>query len=187
MNQHAISRAVITVRSSGDDPNVALMSLHAAIRQVAPDLVLGEIGTGSRLLGGAGLALGLLVSLVTPIGTLALLFAMTGLFGILSELVSRRTREFGVRSALGASRGRMMQLVLRDGLQPVLGGLVLGAFVGAVSRSMVASALSLPVKVVDPVEFLAVTVLLLGAAAGACYWPARRAARVDPNIALRTT
>jgi predicted permease len=187
MDQHAISRTVFTVRAADDDPVPALAALRAAIARAAPDLVLGEIGTGSLLLGGSGRALGLVASTVTSIGGVALLLALTGLFGIVSELVSRRTREFGVRSALGASRRGIVQLVLRDGLRPIVGGLVLGAFAGAVGRSIIASVLSLPMPAVDLVEFLAVAVVLIAAGAGACYWPARRAARVDPTIALRTS
>jgi predicted permease len=187
IDQHPISRAVFTVRAAGDDPLLALGALRSAIVRSAPDLVLAETGTGPILLARAGLALSVVGTLVTSIGGAALLLAMTGLFGIVSELVSRRSREFGVRAALGASQRGIMQLVLVDGVRPVLGGIALGAFAGAIGRSIIASFLSAPIPAVDPVEFLAVAVLLVGAAAGACYWPARRAARVDPAVALRVT
>lgn len=186
MDQHAISRAVFTVRAA-DDADAALAALRAAIARAAPDLVLVEIGTGPRLIGLGGLALTLVTSIVTSIGGVALLLALTGLFGIVSELVSRRTREFGVRSALGASRSGIVRLVLLDGLEPIAGGLLIGVFVGAVGRSISASVLSLPMSAVDPIEFLAVAILLVTAGAVACYWPARRAAQVDPTVALRTS
>jgi predicted permease len=187
IDQHPISRVVFTVRAADDDPQLALAALRSAIVRSAPDLVLGETGTGPILLARAGLALGVVGSLVTSIGGAALLLAMTGLFGIVSELVSRRSREFGVRAALGASQRGIMRLVLIDGVRPVLGGIALGAFAGAIGRSIIASVLSLPMPAVDPVEFLAVAALLVAAAAGACYWPARRAARGDPSVALRVT
>jgi predicted permease len=187
MDQHSISRAVFTVRAADDDPEAALAALRATIARAAPGLVLDEIGTGPRLLGRGTLMLTLVASIVTSIGGVALLLAMTGLFGIVSELVSRRMREFGVRSALGASQCGIVRLVLLDGIRPVLGGLALGAFAGAVVRSIIASTLSLPMRAVDSVEFVTVSALLIAAGAAACYWPARRAARADPAVALRTS
>jgi ABC-type antimicrobial peptide transport system permease subunit len=92
-----------------------------------------------------------------------------------------------VRSALGASQCGIVRLVLLDGIRPVLGGLALGAFAGAVVRSIIASTLSLPMRAVDSVEFVTVSALLIAAGAAACYWPARRAARADPAVALRTS
>jgi predicted permease len=184
MDQQVVSRVVLTVRAE-EDAEAALVSLHAAIRQVAPNLVLGETGTASRLLR-PQLALGIISSLVTSIGGLALGLAMTGLFGITSELVSRRTREFGVRAALGASRSGIVRHVLLDGLKPVAGGLILGGFAGAVGRSAIAGLLNVPMPAVDPLEFGGVAVLMVVAAIGACVWPARRAASVDPTIALRS-
>jgi predicted permease len=186
MDQHPLSRVVFTVRASSDDAALALASLQAAIRQVAPDLVLGQTGTGSRLLQPGRVALSVVGPVVTSIGILAMLLAMTGLFGIMSELVSRRTREFGVRAALGASRSGIVRLVLLDGLKPVAGGLILGGFAGAVGRSAIAGLLNLPMPAVDPLEFGGVAVLMVAAAVGACVWPARRAAGVNPTIALRS-
>jgi len=114
----------------------------------------------------------------------ALLLAAVGIYGVMSFVVGQRTQEIGLRMALGAGRARVFCDVLRDGMTTALLGTVLGSagawYVGRLMRGMVYG-----VGVVDPTAFLVVTLTLLAAALVACVLPARRAASVDPMVALR--
>jgi putative ABC transport system permease protein len=98
--------------------------------------------------------------------------------------VSRRTREIGVRVALGARSGDVLRMVLRQGLRTIFVGVALG-IVGSLALTRTMQSLLFGVTATDPLTFAAVTLLLIGAALLACYIPARRATRVDPLIALR--
>jgi len=119
------------------------------------------------------------------LGALTLLLAMVGLFGIQSHMVAHRTREIGVRMSFGASAAQIERMVLKDGYRPVLEGLAVGLVIGLVGRQLVISYLDVDVSVVDPWMLLVVPIPLILAAFCACYLPARRAAGVDPNVALR--
>jgi putative ABC transport system permease protein len=115
---------------------------------------------------------------------LALLLAAVGLHGVISYAVAQRTHEVGVRLALGATRGHILRLVVGHGLVLVLGGVALGA-VGALALSRFVAGMLFGVRPTDPSTFVAVAVLLIAVAIVACYRPARRAAGVDPIVALR--
>ena len=184
LDQHPPRVILFTARSERD-PRAALVALRAALRQVDPDLVVDRAATGTLFLAGHFVVLGFVAALVSTLGTLALLLAMSGLFGVVSHVVSRRTRELGVRIALGAERSRIMRLVFVDGLRPVIDGLAAGLFAGAVCRALIAATMSASVAAIDPIAFVMVPVLFVLTALGACYWPARRASRIDPNVALR--
>ena len=110
---------------------------------------------------------------------------MAGLFGVLSHVVLRRTREIGIRIALGADRARIFRLVLRDGLYPVAKGIVLGLTIGVGARMAVASWVVTDISPFEPLALLLMPVPFILAALAACYFPAARASRVDPNVALR--
>jgi ABC-type antimicrobial peptide transport system permease subunit len=98
--------------------------------------------------------------------------------------VSRRTREIGVRVALGADSGDVRGMILRQGLRTILAGVAIGA-VGSLALTRTVRSLLFGVSAYDPVTFVAVALVLVGAALLACYFPARRATRVDPVVALR--
>jgi predicted permease len=117
-------------------------------------------------------------------GAMALLLGTVGLYGVIAYSVSQRTREIGVRMALGAQRGDVMSLVLGEGLLVILIGLAIG-LVGSLALTRYLSSLLVGVTATDPVTFAGVAVLLALAALAACYIPARRAVRVDPLVALR--
>ena len=114
----------------------------------------------------------------------ALLLAAIGIYGVVSYGVLQRTRELGIRMALGAGEGSLLRMVLRQGMAPVVVGIAAGLAIAwaatRVLRSLVAQ-----VGTADPVTFVAVTAFLGCAALLACYLPARRAARSDPMAALR--
>ncbi|HEY7923437.1 MAG TPA: FtsX-like permease family protein, partial [Vicinamibacteria bacterium] len=97
---------------------------------------------------------------------------------------SRRTREIGVRVALGAASGDVSGMILRQGLRTILAGVALGG-VGTLALTRTVSSLLFGVSATDPLTLVVVTLVLVGAALLACYVPARRAARVDPAVALR--
>ena len=125
-----------------------------------------------------------LAQLLAIFGGLALVLAAVGTYGVLSYLVTERQREIGIRMALGADRGRVLSLVLRQGLSTTALGLLLGVG-GAFALTRLASSLLFEVKPSDPVTFVAVAGMITVVAVLACVVPARRATRVDPMVALR--
>jgi putative ABC transport system permease protein len=142
-------------------------SLHTMI-STDPFFVVSRIG-------------GVLASIV---GVLGLLLACMGVYGMVSYSVAQRTREIGVRMALGARRGQVLRLVMSEGFRPILSGIAIGAVISAgVSRALSATLFGL--SPLDPVSFAGVSLLLIAIALLATWLPARRATQVDPMVALR--
>ena len=123
--------------------------------------------------------------LANAFGAVALFLATLGIYGVLAYLVAQRTREIGIRVALGSTRASILRLVLREGFELVLIGLVLG-IVGAVSLQKVVATEIYGVRALDPLVLASVMALLAMVALAACAVPARRAMRVDPIVALRS-
>ena len=142
-------------------------------------------GTGSTILAGPYFLLRIVGGLATALGFLALVLAMAGLYGVLAHVVARRTREIGIRIAIGAERSRIFALVLRDGLRPVVKGLALGLGAGVLFRIALRATIVTGISPIDPLVFGLVPIPFVVAALVACYVPASRASRVDPNVALR--
>jgi len=117
-------------------------------------------------------------------GALALLLAAIGLYGTMSYGVGRRTREIGIRLALGAQRTDMLWMVLREASLQVVAGIAVGAVIALVAARLIASVL-FDVGVTDPVTLAAAIVVMTATALAASYLPARRATRVDPAVSLR--
>jgi len=114
----------------------------------------------------------------------ALLLAAIGLYGVIAYAVAQRTRELGIRMALGAQRDNILWLVLRQGLNLVLVGVAIG-LVGALVLTRFLSGLLFDLKPTDPPTLIATSLLLVAVASLACWVPARRATKVDPMVALR--
>ena len=182
--QHYEPTLVLAGRTAGD-PADAVPKLQALARRVDPDLVLDRPGPATLVLTGAYVLLDTVSDVAGGLAVLAMVLAMAGLFGVLSHLVAGRTREIGVRLALGAPPARLRWLILRDGLTPVAGGLVMGLLIGFLVRQGLSATYSAPLSTADAIVFALAPLPILASAIVACYWPARRASRVDPNVALR--
>jgi ABC-type antimicrobial peptide transport system permease subunit len=117
-------------------------------------------------------------------GLIALVLAATGLYGVLSGNVNERTREIGVRSALGASRGEILALVFRQGMTLTGLGIAIG-LAGAAAATQALVSMLFGISRLDPTTYLGVIAVLALVSAAACWTPAWRAARVDPAITLR--
>jgi putative ABC transport system permease protein len=124
------------------------------------------------------------VILIGFFGVTALLLATAGVFGVVAYSVSRRTREIGVRIALGAASSDVLGMILGQGLRTILVGVAIG-IAGSLALTRAVESLLFGVTATDPLTFAAVTLLLVAAALVACYLPARRATKVDPMVALR--
>jgi putative ABC transport system permease protein len=123
-------------------------------------------------------------ALLAVFGGVALILAVVGVYGVLSFSVNQQTREIGIRMAMGAQTGSVLSLIVKQGMRLAIVGLVLGLVV-AFAAMRVLSSLLFGVSAHDPIIFGGVTLILATAAILACYIPARRAAHVDPLVALR--
>jgi predicted permease len=173
----------LVVRTSGEPARLA-GAVRAAIREVAPGQAFVEVVPLRAKLADAASTPRLFAALASAFGALALALAAVGLYGVVAYVARQREREIGVRVALGAPPARVLALMLRQGLAPVAAGLVVG-LAGALAAARVLRALLFEVSATDPATYAAVAALLGAVAALAAYLPARRAARVDPLVALR--
>jgi ABC-type antimicrobial peptide transport system permease subunit len=126
----------------------------------------------------------LFAMLTVGFGFLALVLACIGIYGLMAYNVARRTNEIGIRIAVGAQPSQVSLLVFRQGVRPVIGGLLVGVASSLAAGRLIRSFL-FGTEARDPAAMLAVVALLLAVAAMACWAPARRASRIDPAIALR--
>jgi putative ABC transport system permease protein len=166
------------------DPAVMERQIRAAIRSVDPDQPVDNFRTLSEVRSESLEQRTLTATLLGLFGGLALFITAAGMAGVIAFSVTQRTQEFGVRMALGAQRGEVLTMVLRQGLQLVLIGLAIG-LAGALILTRVLTTLLFGVEPTDGVTFVAVSMVLVAVAALACFVPARRAASVDPMVALR--
>ena len=152
--------------------------------QLDPGAVIYAVDTMDGILAKSLAARRLSLILLAGFALLALALSCMGLYGVLSYLADIRTREIGVRMALGADRSDVLRLILRQGVTMALAGVVVG-FVIALSLTSLMSSQLFGVTPHDPMTFVGVGTLLVAVALLACYIPAKRATRVDPMVALR--
>jgi predicted permease len=159
-------------------------ALRAKVRTIDPALPLFDAGGLEEAVGSSFDNRRAVMLLLAAFAVLALFLSALGIYGVLAYDVSQRTREIGMRSAIGASRGQIAALILRQGLWKGGIGVVLG-LIGAVLLSSSMTTLLFNVRPTDPAVYAAVSLVLIAVALLASYLPARRAARIDPLIALR--
>jgi putative ABC transport system permease protein len=174
---------MLAVRSAAD-PNLQLNPVRAVVRAIDPDQPLGRPITVSEALGQEIIQPRFTMALFSAFALIGLVLAAAGIYSVLSFHVLRRTHELGVRLALGAPRHHVLGLMLIMGGRLVLVGLAIGVAVSLASTRLLRSQL-FGVQPADPLSYAAVAILLGLVALLACYIPARRAANVDPLVALR--
>jgi predicted permease len=175
--------ASIVVRTSQDSASLAT-AVRNVIHQIGPDVPIVALRPMSQLVSLNVEGRRFQISLTSAFAICALLLASLGIFGVLAYSVEQRQREFGIRTALGAQRSRLLSMVMRQGLSPVALGFVVGGAAALLSGSLLQS-LVFGVTTFDPLTFVGVAAVITFVAAIACYFPARRATRVDPIVALR--
>jgi predicted permease len=176
--------ATLVIHTTGDPLLIALPA-QKQLAALDPTIPISEIFTMQQILGRSTASESLSATLLLAFGTLSLLLAAVGLYGVLSYLVTQRIVEIGIRLALGAQRADVLRLILLDGLQPVFFGLALGIVGGIAAGALIRSQLY-GTSPYDPTVFVAMVASLLLTAALACAVPAIRASRVEPMQALRT-
>ncbi|PYY13300.1 MAG: hypothetical protein DMG60_22270, partial [Acidobacteria bacterium] len=184
-SQSANTFGNLIVRTSGDPAGVA-ESVRRTLLQLDPDTAIYRLGTlDSKVEGSVPMFVRRLPALlVTQFGTLALLLAAVGVYGVVSYSVSQRTREFGIRMALGANTGQVLRLVMGRGARLVAAGAFLG-LIGAAALAKIEASMIYGLRVRDSLMFVLAALLIFVVALVASYLPARRAARLHPLEALR--
>jgi putative ABC transport system permease protein len=181
--QRTQDRVAMAVKTAGD-PAAMTSAIRAAIREIDPNQPLYDVFPMSDFIARTLLAQRLNLVLVGSFAVLALLLASIGLYGVVSHLTARRSREFGVRLAVGATPAHLLATVLRESLTRASVGLAAGlVLAGVITRLL--STMMHGVTPLDPLTYSSVAVLLLIVVVSASYVPARRASRTDPVSALR--
>jgi len=178
-------RAMTLVVKTATAPSTLTSSVRGAIRQLDPNLPVADVRPMTEVVGAALSTPRFTSALLSMFAILALTLSAVGIYGVLSYVVSRRTREIGIRVAIGADRGRVLRMVLASGLGLAMIGVVTG-LVAALALTRLLSGLLHGVTAEDPATFAAVAAALVSVALAASLAPAWRATRVDPVVALKS-
>jgi len=165
-------------------PETLLAPMQAQVHQLAPDLPITEAKTMKLAIEDGLWIFRLGAGVAAAMGAIGLILAVVGIYGIVSFSTAQRTREIGIRMALGGSAGDVMRMILQQSVGMVIIGLVVG-LLAALGITRLMTQLLIGVSPIDPLTYLAVAGLLSVVALAACWIPARRATRVDPMVALR--
>ncbi len=185
MAQHDSSLATLQVRAAGSAESIAQDTMKT-IQSIAPTMPVYAVQTMSQAMKGFG---GFFLFkagavLAAALGVLGLILATVGVYGVVSYTAAQRTREIGIRMALGAQPGEVLRMVCRQGMIIIGAGLAIG-LAAALAIGRVVSSFLMGVSGSDPITYSTVTLILMLIGVTACYLPARRAAMVDPVVALR--
>jgi putative ABC transport system permease protein len=174
------------IRTSSDDPLAMAGALRAAVRRVERNAPIYGVAPLEQQLGAYLTQRRFQTALLIGFSVVALLMAAVGIYGLIQYSIAMRTKEIGLRMAIGARAGDIFRMIMGEGLTLSLTGVALG-LVGAWWLGRAGSSLLFGVTASDPLTFTTVSLLLTAVAIAACYFPARRAMRVDPILALRVT
>jgi putative ABC transport system permease protein len=172
------------VRTSSADPQAMAGILRAAVRGVEKNASIAEVATLEQQFGTYFAQRRFQTSLLIGFSIVGLLMAAVGIYGIIQNSIATRTQEIGIRMAVGAQAGEIFRMILGEGLKLSLTGLTLG-LLGALLLGRAGSSLLFGVNPTDPLTLIVVSVLLIAVAMAACYFPARRAMKIEPIVALR--
>jgi putative ABC transport system permease protein len=182
--QRPLRMMTFVVRPAAGDPLALAPALRREIAAIDKDQPAYRFEAFESLLTGMVASRRLSMILMAVFAAAALLLASVGIYGVMAYSVTQRTHEIGIRMALGARRGDVLRLIVGQGMTLAVIGVACGLG-GALALTRVMRSLLFEVSATDPLTFAGVALLLAAVAAAACYLPARRAARVDPMIALR--
>jgi putative ABC transport system permease protein len=177
----AVARWV--VRTNGD-PNALVPTIRSAIREVDRQMPVADVQPMTAFVDRAMASTRFALALIATFAAIAVVLAAVGLYGVLSTVVRQRTAEIGVRMAFGANTSSIFQLVIGHGLRLSAIGIALGA-AGALALTRGMKTMLVGVRPTDPLTFVAIAMLFMAVAAVSSWIPARRAAGLDPNVALR--
>jgi predicted permease len=181
--QRTQDRVAVALKTAGD-PAAMTAAVRAAIREVDPDQPLYDVRPMTEVVERTLLAQRLNVVLIGAFSLLALVLAGTGLYGVIAQITARRTREFGIRLAVGAEPANLARSVILQALGRAAWGLALGLALAAAVTRWIGSLIH-GVGALDPVTYTAVAAILIWVVVAASYLPARRASRTDPAVVLR--
>jgi ABC-type antimicrobial peptide transport system permease subunit len=174
----------IFIRTSAEDPLTMAGALRAAVREVEKNVPIYGVAPLEQQLGLYVRQRRFQMSLLTGFSMVALLMAAVGIYGLIQYSVATRTQEIGLRLAIGARAADIFRMMIGEGLTLSLTGLTLG-IVGAWWLARAGASLLFGVTATDVLTFITVSLVLTAVAAVACYFPARRAMKLDPIVALR--
>ena len=177
-------RGVSLVVRTDSNPEALIPAFREAVWSVDGNMPVSQLASLEEVFGASLAAERFLAWLLGAFAALAVLLGSVGIYGVMAYMVSRRTREIGIRMALGARPADVLKGVMNRGVALTAAGLALG-LAGAVAASRALASLLFEVSPTDPLTLAGVLILLAAAALFACYWPARRATRVDPMVTLR--
>jgi predicted permease len=179
----SVSSTAFVIRVTGN-PAASFASVRHVAQEMSDQQVIYGEETMEHVVARSIASQRFLMILLAAFAALAVILASVGIYGVVSYLVGQRTHEIGVRMALGAQRADVLRLILGGGARLVLAGIVIGVL-GAIALTRVMASQLFMVSASDPLTFVAVSLLLMFVALMACYVPARRAANVEPTVALR--
>jgi putative ABC transport system permease protein len=184
LSQESPRHVDLFIRTSTDVPSGMAAMLGAAVGRVDRRAPVVSVMPFEEQLGAYLAQRRFQMTLLTGFAAVALLLAIVGIYGLIQYSVATRTQEIGLRMAIGAQTRDIFRMVIAEGLVLCVSGLALG-LVGAFYAGRAAQSLLFGVTATDPWTFITIPLLLMAVAASACYFPARRATRIDPLVALR--